>query len=185
MSQSGAHLRNNCQMADYVSKIFSGEADALISDAGRERAQAFAEGGEAAEPDKDDLDFDVAQANGPGAALARAMRSSALGVWADVDNPKAKSGAAASENDEDEPLLVGDSPGAGRAGRGTSASDAAAGEGAGTKAEAAPSSRALAETTAGHGSMTQPPDSSRRTVFIGLALFLAAMVGLFLWLWAG
>lgn len=185
LSQSGAHLRNNCQMADYVSKIFSGEADALISDAGRERAQAFAEGGEAAEPDKDDLDFDVAQANGPGAALARAMRSSALGVWADVDNPKAKSGAAASENDEDEPLLVGDSPGAGRAGRGTSASDAAAGEGAGTKAEAAPSSRALAETTAGHGSMTQPPDSSRRTVFIGLALFLAAMVGLFLWLWAG
>jgi hypothetical protein len=84
LAHSGAHLRNNFQMADYVSKIFSEEADALISDAGRRRAQAFVEGSDSAEADQADLDFDVQQSEGPGAALARAMRASALGVWADV-----------------------------------------------------------------------------------------------------
>jgi serine/threonine protein kinase len=84
LAHSGAHLRNNFQMADYVSKIFSEEADALISDSGRRRAQAFVEGSDSAEADQADLDFDVQQSEGPGAALARAMRASALGVWADV-----------------------------------------------------------------------------------------------------
>ena len=79
---TNAHLRNNFQMADYVAKIFSEEADALVSDAGRQRAQAFVDGSDAAEPDQSDLDFDTQQAGGPGAALARKLRASALGVWA-------------------------------------------------------------------------------------------------------
>lgn len=83
LARSNAHLRNSFQMADYLAKIFSDEADALISDSGRRRAQAFVDN-EAAEPDQDDLDFDVLQSDGPAASLARALRSSALGVWADV-----------------------------------------------------------------------------------------------------
>jgi hypothetical protein len=79
---TNAHLRNNFQMADYVAKIFSEEADALVSDAGRQRAQAFVDGSDAAEPDQSDLDFDTQQVGGPGAALARKLRASALGVWA-------------------------------------------------------------------------------------------------------
>jgi hypothetical protein len=84
LTHSSAHLRNNSQMADYMSKIFSEEADALISDSGRRRAQAFVEGSDSAEPDQSDLDFDTQQSGGPGAALARALRASALGVWAET-----------------------------------------------------------------------------------------------------
>ena len=192
LSQSGAHLRNNCQMADYVRKIFSDEADALISDAGRKRAQAFVEGGEAAEPDKDDLDFDVAQADGPGAALARAMRSSALGVWATVDNPRARAGAVDAAAEDEEPLFSADKGELERGVRRVSRPGRTAGEGASghgqaseNKAEDGESAHAVAKSSTGHASMTQPAGSSRRTVFIGLALFLAAMVGLFLWLRAG
>jgi serine/threonine protein kinase len=83
LARSSAHLRNNFQMADYVAKIFSEEADALISDSGRRQAQAFVEGSDSAESDRADLDFDVQQSDGPGAALARALRASALGVWAE------------------------------------------------------------------------------------------------------
>ena len=84
LERSNAHLRNNFQMADYATKIFSEEADALISEAGRRRAQAFVEGNDSAEPDQADLDFDIQQSEGPGAALARALRASALGVWAET-----------------------------------------------------------------------------------------------------
>jgi len=190
LSQSGAHLRNNCQMADYVSKIFSDEADALISDAGRERAQAFVDGGAAAEPDRDELDFDLAQADGPGAALAKAMRSSALGVWADVDNPKTRTGSSDAGEEDDEPLF---SAGKGELDRGrvsrsvgTSAGGASGHtEPSEKKAEDVESAHAMGKVNPGHGWMTQPPASSRRTIFIGLALFLAAMVGLFLWLRTG
>jgi serine/threonine protein kinase len=78
MERSSTHLRNNFQMADYSAKIFSEEAEALISEVGRERAEAFVEGNESAEADYEDLDFDRQQtADGPGAVLARALRSSA------------------------------------------------------------------------------------------------------------
>jgi hypothetical protein len=84
LARSSAHLRNNFQMADYVAKIFSEEADVLISDSGRRWAQAFVEGSDSAEADQVDLDFDVQQSEGPGAALARSLRASALGVWAEI-----------------------------------------------------------------------------------------------------
>jgi hypothetical protein len=87
LARSHAHLRSHFHMADYVAKIFSEEAEALISDAGRRRAQAFIDGTESAESDQEDLDFDVEQARGPGAALARALRASALGVWAEPVGP--------------------------------------------------------------------------------------------------
>jgi serine/threonine protein kinase len=95
LTNSNAHLRNNYQMADYVAKIFSEEADALISDSGRKRAQAFVEGNESSEGEQEDLDFDSQPAEGPGAALARALRASALGIWAE------SSGAAKSNPTHD------------------------------------------------------------------------------------
>ena len=90
LAHSSAHLRNNFQMADYVAKIFSEEADALISDSGRRQAQAFFEGSESADVDRASLDFDVQQSEGPGAALARALRASALGVWAEGGTVRAE-----------------------------------------------------------------------------------------------
>jgi serine/threonine protein kinase len=83
LARSNAHLRSHFHMADYVAKIFSEEAEALISDSTRRRAQDFVDntGGE---PDGEDLDFDSAQGEGPGASLARALRASALGVWAEA-----------------------------------------------------------------------------------------------------
>jgi hypothetical protein len=83
LAQTNARLRNSFQMADYAAKIFSEEADALVSDTGRLRAQAFVEGSDTAESDLADLDFDIQRSEGPGAALARVLRASALGVWAE------------------------------------------------------------------------------------------------------
>ena len=102
LARSNAYLRNNVQLANYVEKIFSEEAEALISDAGRRRAQAFVEGEEPAEGTGEDLDFDLRQAEGPGAALARALRASALGVWAEVNG---KSGPERASS-EPEPRLA-------------------------------------------------------------------------------
>ena len=201
LERSGAHLRNNCQMADYVTKIFSEEADALISDAGRKRAQAFVEGGEAAEPDHDDLDFDVQQIEGPGAALARALRTSALGVWADVDNPKAKADASTDADHggdgrpaEDEPVFaetkgelenaVTSQP---------SAPNSSPGSGQGDTAEPAEKKEKdgdLGGALAGAANREQGADTwvfglSSRTITVSVAVFLAAMAGLFLWLRGG
>jgi serine/threonine-protein kinase len=79
MERSSTHLRNNFQMADYAAKIYSEEAESLISEAGRERADAFVEGNESAEADYENLDFDRQQvADGPGAVLARALRSATV-----------------------------------------------------------------------------------------------------------
>jgi eukaryotic-like serine/threonine-protein kinase len=84
LARSNAHLRSHFHMADYVGKIFSEEAEALISEAGRRRAQDFADGSDTSESDREELDFDAGQSAGPGAALARALRASALGVWAET-----------------------------------------------------------------------------------------------------
>ena len=89
LAHSNAHLRNSFQMADYLAKIFSEEADALISDSGRQRAQAFVDN-EVAETDQEDLDFDVLQSDGPAAALALSLRTSTLGVWADMGTQQPK-----------------------------------------------------------------------------------------------
>jgi serine/threonine protein kinase len=109
MERSSAHLRNNFQMADYAAKIFSEEAEALISDVGRRRAQAFVEGNESAESDDEDLDFDLRQSDGPGAALARALRTSTLRLGSPLstldtagepaENPEGEAPTATSDAD--------------------------------------------------------------------------------------
>jgi hypothetical protein len=84
LARSNAHLRSHFHMADYVGKIFSAEAEVLISDAGRRRAQDFADNAEGTDAEPAELDFDAELAAGPGAALARALRASALGIWAET-----------------------------------------------------------------------------------------------------
>jgi hypothetical protein len=173
LEKTGAHLRGNAQMADYLSKIFSDEAVALISDAGRERAEAFVEGGAAAEPEQEDLDFDMLQSDGPGAALARAMRSSALGVWADVDKPRAEAhptDTAQSDEPEDEPLktpgIVAESPE--------------------TKAQSSPATESAVTATTDPAALDAHDTArSRQAMVVGVILLVAAMVGLFLWLRPG
>jgi serine/threonine-protein kinase len=201
LERSAAHLRNNGQMADYLARIFSEEADALVSDVGRERARAFVEGGEAAEPDQEDLDFDVQQREGPGAALARALRTSALGVWADADKPKARPDAATSlagdtvgRSSDDDPLFAEsrcELDAAGSQGRrsGSSAGLAAAqnpvesSEKNQEKQRPGLASDAVADPSQSPGD-TRSTRSSR-TVVVGVVLFLAAMVGLFFCLRTG
>jgi hypothetical protein len=108
LARSNAHLRSHFHMADYVAKIFSEEAEALISDATRRRAQEYVENTGTEEPEQADLDFDADLAAGPGAALARALRASALGVWAEpvpaAEPPRA---APAAEPAEASPAAAG------------------------------------------------------------------------------
>jgi len=181
-------------MADYVARIFSEEADALISEAGRKRAEAFVDGAELAEPEREDLDFDVQQVDGPGAALARALRASALGIWAEADKPKdganvsdgalgreeeasvfsetvaeLRKASAAAKSSSAEPAL-GEAPDAGSDG-----AEAAENKGLEGKAEVAP---AASQEDDG---LDQPPGSPV-SVIVGVILFVAALVGLFLWL---
>jgi predicted Ser/Thr protein kinase len=200
LERSGAHLRNNCQMADYVAKIFSEEADALISDVGRRRAEAFVEGNELAEPDREDLDFDVQQVDGPGAALARALRASALGIWAEVDRPKAgpnvsdratgqveeaavfsetavelRKAAADVESSTEKPEPVQSAaPGAPRDGV----------EPSGNKGDESGVAPTLASGRDDSGE-DQLPKHSAAPMLMGLVLFVAAMVGLIWWLRGG
>jgi len=104
LMRSRAHLRSHSHMADYVAKIFSEEAEALISDVSRRRAQEFVDNTEVLASDQADLDFDAEQAAGPGAALARALRASALGVWAEpaapLDEPVAPARGAVPKAEE-------------------------------------------------------------------------------------
>lgn len=101
LARSNAHLRSHFHMADYVGKIFSEEAEALISDSTRRRAQEFADNA-GGEPESEELDFDSGSGGGPGAALARALRASALGVWAETG----PGSGAASEAPQDGPGVV-------------------------------------------------------------------------------
>lgn len=212
LEQSAAHLRNHCQMADYVSKIFSDEADALISDAGRIRAEAFVEGGEAAEPEQEDLDFDVAQADGPGAVLARALRSSTLGVWADVDNPKARAEGTSSHGGseagvsvasaDEEPILPEHDRQPEKPARRSSDTakaaprgDGGAEAGGGTEVPEmkspiqndvdSPADDSQPAKTSNRAASTEAQGHPGRALFVGVALLVAALLGLFVWLGTG
>jgi hypothetical protein len=196
LERSGAHLRNNCQMADYVTRIFSAEADALISEAGRKRAEAFVDGSELAEPEREDLDFDVQQLDGPGAALARALRASALGIWAEADKPKEGAGVSDGDGDESrekEASVFSETVAELRQSAASAAprpADAAAREvreagNDGVKAAENKGKEGKGEVapTAGRedADLDKPPRSAVPVV-VGVVLFIAALVGLFLWL---
>ena len=196
LARSGAHLRNNFQMADYMAKIFSEEADALISDSGRRRAQAFVEGSDSAEADQADLDFDVQQSEGPGAALVRAMRASALGAWANVgtaerpgkDEPKPEVPVMIAADDvkgqvenEPEPLFPESASDLERA---AEAEDAAKKEEAKPKPESAKAALpALLESERAKDDVSdRVPRRWNGVVVAGIVLAVAMAIGLLWWL---
>jgi len=85
LQTSGAMMRSHHQMARYLRDLYSPAAEAQITEDGLRQARIFAEGDEG---DAEPLDFDQAPAEGPGAALARALRAAGPAVLA---------GAAASD----------------------------------------------------------------------------------------
>jgi serine/threonine-protein kinase len=84
LQNSGAKMRSHHQLARYLRDLYSPEAEAQITEDGLRQARIFAEGDEdSRREDGEALDFDRASADGPGAALARALR--AAGSPLDVD----------------------------------------------------------------------------------------------------
>jgi serine/threonine protein kinase len=76
LQDSGARMRSHHQLARYLREIYSPEAEAQITEDGLRQARIFAEGDEdGRQEDVEALDFDQAPADGPGAALARALRA--------------------------------------------------------------------------------------------------------------
>jgi eukaryotic-like serine/threonine-protein kinase len=76
LQDSGARMRSHHQLARYLHEIYSPEAEAQITEDGLRQARIFAEGDEdGRQEDVEALDFDQAPADGPGAALARALRA--------------------------------------------------------------------------------------------------------------
>ena len=194
LARSSAHLRNNFQMADYVAKIFSGEADALVSDSGRRQAQAFFEGSDNADADLADLDFDVQQSEGPGAALARSLRASALGVWAEAGASGAPAQAANEAEAQPKPSTPtsGDAKSAARSLFSESAGEpetAAKAESRG-KVEPKPSPESVKAVAPGRTDAKKPQDEvpaqvPRRwngAVVAGIVLATALAAGLLWWL---
>jgi len=87
LQNSGAKMRSHHQLASYLRDLYSPEAEAQITEDGLRQARIFAEGDEdSRREDGEALDFDRASADGPGAALARALR--AAGSPLDVDAPR-------------------------------------------------------------------------------------------------
>ena len=196
LAHSSAHLRNNFQMADYVAKIFSEEADALISDSGRRRAQAFVEGGDGADADQADLDFDVQQSEGPGAALARALRASALGVWAEGAPPIDAGKSAAPEAEtavaetaqqakqDARPVANGDGKSVAEPSFAGPSSEREAVAKAGTTPKAAASSRTEVKKAQNAVDIAseQVPRRWSGVVVVGIVLAAAVAMGLLWWL---
>jgi hypothetical protein len=84
LQNSGAKMRSHHQLARYLRDLYSPEAEAQITEDGLRQARIFAEGDEdSRREDSEVLDFDRVSADGPGAALARALR--AAGSPLDVD----------------------------------------------------------------------------------------------------
>ena len=76
LQDSGARMRSHHQLARYLRELYSPEAEAQITEDGLRQARLFAEGDEDGQrEDAEALDFDQAAADGPGAALARALRA--------------------------------------------------------------------------------------------------------------
>lgn len=191
LARSNAHLRSHFHMADYVAKIFSEEADALISDAGRRRAQEFVDNADVSDGDRDDLDFDSGPTEGPGAALARALRAGTLGEWAESGHASATeavnasdAGAAGESVDVDVPKASGPTGGSGsevavtgvaqgvRSAKSTSETDA-------KKSSAVARRSGQREATRGEGTAapTAAPEGRWLTVIIAIVALVAAAAG--------
>ena len=88
LQDSGARMRSHHQLARYLRELYSPEAEAQITEDALQQARLFAEGDEdGGRGDADALDFDQAAADGPGAALARALRAAGSVLEVDAREP--------------------------------------------------------------------------------------------------
>jgi serine/threonine-protein kinase len=121
LQDSGARMRSHHQLARYLRQIFSPEAEAQITEDGLLQARIFAEGDEDGRRDGvEALDFDRAPSDGPGAALARALRASGPALWVDGRAPADSHSELPSA--EQSPRQDGPVPAATEDGQGTSVS---------------------------------------------------------------
>jgi serine/threonine-protein kinase len=125
LQDSGARMRSHHQLARYLREIYSPEAEAQITEDGLRQARIFAEGDEDnRQEDVEPLDFDQALADGPGAALARALRAagSALGPGPAAADGVSPSAIEAPNQDSGAPAATEDRQGASVASRSMSPS---------------------------------------------------------------
>lgn len=88
LQDAGAKMRSHHQLGRYLHDLYSPEAETRITEDGLQQGRLFAEGDEEGRPDEiDALDFDQPKADGPGAALARAMRAGGSTLKADGHVP--------------------------------------------------------------------------------------------------
>jgi serine/threonine protein kinase len=77
LQESGAKMRSHDQMERYLRDLYSPAAEAQITEDGLRQARLFTEGDDG---DGEALDFDQVPSHGPGAALARALRTAGSAV---------------------------------------------------------------------------------------------------------
>ena len=109
LQDSGATMRSHHQLARYLRDIYSPEAEAQITEDGLRQARIFAEGDEDSRREEvEALDFDQASADGPGAALARALRAAGSALKVDGREPARSDGESAEESPSQDSPAVND-----------------------------------------------------------------------------
>jgi serine/threonine-protein kinase len=180
LQDSGARMRSHHQLARYLRQIFSPEAEAQITEDGLLQARIFAEGDEDGRRDGvEALDFDQAPSDGPGAALARALRASGPALW--VDGPAAADSRGEPPNAEQSLRQDSAAPAATENGQGTPVSSNAelgSADVALSASESVPASRqtpVVARVSRAQKAIAKE-DNVPRSVPIGAVLFVAVLL---------
>ena len=193
LQDSGARMRSHHQLARYLRQIYSPEAEAQITEDGLLQARIFAEGDEDGQRGGiEALDFDQAPSDGPGAALARALRAAGPALW--VDGPAARDSRGEPPSAEQSLRQDSAAPAATENGQGTSVSSNAelgSADVALSASESVPASRqtpVVARVSRVQKALAKE-DNVPRSVPIGAVLFvavlLAAAVAGLVWLLRG
>jgi serine/threonine protein kinase len=171
LQESGAKMRSHHQMARYLRDLYSPAAEAQITEDGLRQARIFTEGDDG---DGEPLDFDQVPAQGPGAALARALRAAGSAV---AEMPRSQDSSAARSGPKPD-VAQGKSPqpDSGALALVSSASD----KGSGKSGRSSRPGRdtPVVERLARAPKGMEPKDKVPRSLPMGALLFVAALVAL-------
>jgi hypothetical protein len=185
LQDSGARMRSHHQLARYLREIYSPEAEAHITEDGLRQARIFAEGDEDGRWDgAEALDFDRAPSEGPGAALARALRAAGPVLWADGRAPADSHGEVS--RGEASPPADSPAPAGMEKGRGAApaadvsaaTADAGSADGASSASQSAPApsqTPAMASVSRAQKALAKE-DNVPRSLPIGAVIFVAALL---------
>ena len=193
LQDSGARMRSHHQLARYLREIYSPEAEAHITEDGLLQARIFAEGDEDGRgAGAEALDFDQPPSEGPGAALARALRAAGPALWVDGSTPADSAGEQPSAKES--PRQDSAAPAAtegGQVASVASSTDLGSADAAPSASESVPASRqtpVVARVSRAQKALAKE-DNVPRSVPIGAVLFvavlLAAAVAGLVWLLRG